>query len=78
MCFPPKFQRVQLHGVLFFAAPGLLLCKSTYIELILRECEGDHACPSFLLLAHLHTWDIPKGQRVAVSFCWQLLRWGRH
>lgn len=68
MCFPPKFQRVQLHGVLFSAAPGLLLCKPAYMELILGACKG-RGCPSSPLLAHLCTWDIPKGQRVAVSFC---------
>lgn len=75
MCFPPKFQWVQLHGVLFFADPGLPLCKPTSTGLILRECAGDHVCPSSLS-AHMCTWDIPKGQRVAVSFCCQLLRWG--
>lgn len=63
MCFPPKFQRVQLHGVLFFAATGLLLCKSTSMGLILRECEGTMcALPSSLgTLVHLGHPPRPEG-----------------
>lgn len=74
--FSPQVPKGAAACVLFFAALGLLLCKPAYIELILRACKGDCACPSSPLLAHLCTWDIPKGQRVAVSFCWQLLKQG--
>lgn len=61
MCFPPKFQRVQLHGVLFFAAQA---CCSAHTPLILRARRGDCACPflsSLGTLVHLGHPQRPEG-----------------